>query len=495
MLLAILILGAFFRLYKIDQYMTFLGDEGRDVLLVRRFLVNGDVFLIGPGTSIGNMYLGPLYYYLIAPALWFAGYSPVGPAVLVALLGVFTVACVWWVGRELFSDNGGKTAGLVSAFLYAISPTVIIYSRSSWNPNIMPFFSLLCVYAIWRTFVKNEYKWLLALGVAFAFVLQSHYLGLLLAPTIGLFWVLTIIKNRNSKRELVSFVKFSILGLLLFLLLMSPLAIFDARHNWQNLEAIKKFFLERQTTVSAKPWNALPSLWPLLKETSTRLVAGRDAMLGEWVALMIAGGAAYALAKTKNMKTILAFGLILIWLGVSFLGLGLYKQQIYDHYYGFFFVAPFLLLGGVSEMLVAKAKTRGVWIAMTVLVFLGYFNFLQNPINFSPNNQLNRTREVSGQIIKMADGAPLNLAVLAERNYEDAYQYFLEAKNIQVLEINPQDLEKTLADQLFVVCELPEEKCDPIHSPKTEIANFGWSQVEEKQEVFGVILYKLVHSK
>jgi len=32
----ILLVGSFFRLYKISQYLTFLGDEGRDAIIVRR---------------------------------------------------------------------------------------------------------------------------------------------------------------------------------------------------------------------------------------------------------------------------------------------------------------------------------------------------------------------------------------------------------------------------------------------------------------------------
>src|SRR3990167_11025306 len=84
----ILLIGAFFRLYKISSYMTFLGDEGRDVIIVRRIFTELHPPLIGPGTSVGGMYLGPLYYYLMAIPLLIAGFSPVGPAVMVALLGV-----------------------------------------------------------------------------------------------------------------------------------------------------------------------------------------------------------------------------------------------------------------------------------------------------------------------------------------------------------------------------------------------------------------------
>src|ERR1700690_3254568 len=99
-LVTILIIGAVCRLYNIAGYMTFLGDEGRDVIIVRRLLVEGHPPLIGPGTSIGNMYLGPLYYYMMAPALFLAAFSPVGPAVQIALLGIVTIWLVWFAGAR-----------------------------------------------------------------------------------------------------------------------------------------------------------------------------------------------------------------------------------------------------------------------------------------------------------------------------------------------------------------------------------------------------------
>src|SRR3989338_2478474 len=103
--LLIILLAAFLRLYRISEYMTFLGDEGRDVIIVRRLLVDFDPILIGPGTSIGNMYLGPLYYYLMAPFLLLANFSPVGPAIMISLLGILTIWFIWFVVREWFPKN------------------------------------------------------------------------------------------------------------------------------------------------------------------------------------------------------------------------------------------------------------------------------------------------------------------------------------------------------------------------------------------------------
>lgn len=196
-LVFILLVAAFCRLYRIDHYMTFLGDEGRDVIVVRRLLTEGHPPLIGPGTSIGNMYLGPLYYYMMAPPLLLANYNPVGPAIQIAILGVVTVWFVWYAGRKWF----GRVAGLIAAALFAISPTVIIYSRSSWNPNIMPFFALLSIYSIWKVWKEKKYNWLIIMGIAFAAVLQSHYLGLLLAPTLFIFWLLTLLGLKETERQ------------------------------------------------------------------------------------------------------------------------------------------------------------------------------------------------------------------------------------------------------------------------------------------------------
>src|SRR3990167_6345444 len=127
-LIVLVLLAAFLRLYQIDRYMQFQGDEGRDALVLWKLVVEKKLTLIGPGTSVGHMYNGPLYYYLILPSFVLAGLSPVGPSVFVALIGVATVLMIYLIGREWFSPMAGSTA----AILYALSPTVIIYSRSSW---------------------------------------------------------------------------------------------------------------------------------------------------------------------------------------------------------------------------------------------------------------------------------------------------------------------------------------------------------------------------
>lgn len=479
-LLAILLVAAVLRLWNIDGYLDFKGDEGRDMRVVRRLIVDFDPILIGPRTSIGDMYLGPLYYYLIAPSLLLSGLSPVGPAVFVALLGVATVGLVWFVGREWF----GKVAGFTAAGLYAVSPVVVENTRDSWNPNIMPFFALVSVYALWRVWEKKEWKWLLVLGVAYAFVLQSHYLGLLLLPTIGLVWLGSWWQSRNL-------LKHSLAGLLIFLFLMSPLVIFDARHGWRNFQAMARFFAERQTTVSAKPWNAIPELWPLWNENVTeRLLTGKSEQYAPLVAATLLLGVVWLGSRRP-------LGLTVLWLLAGLVGLGVYKQAIYDHYFGFLFPAPFLLVGAVLQGLWDK-KLR--WLAIAIPAALVWINLQNNPIQYPQNRELERVQTVDKKILEESGGEAFNFALIAKRNYEEGYLYFFELWGAPVREIDSQKADETITEQLFVVCEdrpTPEEPepCKPINHPKAEIANFGWAKIADEQEIAGVKLFKLVHTE
>lgn len=491
-ILLVLLLAAFLRLYKIDQYMTFLGDEGRDAIVVRKLLVDFDPILIGPRTSVGDMYLGPLYYYLIAPALFLGNYSPVGPSIQIALFGVLTVAFVWLIAREWFKS---PLIGILVAFLYSISPTVIIHSRSSWNPNIMPFFALLVMFCLWKVWKKKEYIWLVVLGLAYAFVLQSHYLGLLLAPSIGFFWILTLKEKWDNKKERGVFFRNSVVGLLLFVLLMSPLVVFDARHGWRNFSSMNRFFTE-QSSVSAQPINAIMNIWPVWENIVTRLIAGRSEIWGFWIAILIILVSLYFFIKSKLTKTKVnskAYLLIFVWLLIGVVGLSLYQHEVFDHYFGFLFPVMFLLIGALFER-ISRVWYGKNFILLTTLL-LGFLSFRDIPLKYPPNMQMQRAKTVAELIMSESGEDRFNFAVLAERNYEDGYEYFLIKNEALVVDIDPVNTDETITKQLFVICEEPKEKCQPTTNPKAEIANFGWSKIKREWEVSGVVVYKLIHTE
>src|SRR3990167_8652478 len=138
-LVVIFVLAAILRFWRIDEYQTFLGDEGRDVLVVKRMLLDGKFTLLGPITSVGSIYMGPVYYYFTAPFLYLWNFDPVGPAIMVAFFSIATIYFVYRIGSDYFH----QIVGLTAALTYFVSRLTIVYGKSSWNPNVVPFFAVL----------------------------------------------------------------------------------------------------------------------------------------------------------------------------------------------------------------------------------------------------------------------------------------------------------------------------------------------------------------
>jgi len=468
----ILVIGVFCRLYKIDEYMMFLGDEGRDVTVVRRFLKEGDLMFVGPGTSVGNMYLGPIYYYYMAPWLWLWNYSPVGPAVGVALLGVATIWFLWYITR--LWTKSSFVAGTVAA-LYAVSPVVIYYSRSSWNPNIMPFFALLLIFSLWKVWEEKKWGWLLVGSIAFSVTLQSHYLALLLLPVI----VAVVFVSRPPTR-------YMLYAICCLLVLMSPLFLFDYKHDWRNTLAIWDYFTRSDSDIKFRIGIFISHLWLVWEKLNIRLLASTSIFWGKLLAVLLPFGFVFMWFKKRYLLLPVSYMLFLLWLFFGLIGLALYKGEVYDHYLGFMFPLPFILLGVVLN------NMKKVYIYV-VCCLLFVFAIINSPLRKYPNRLLERSMMVAQKIADETNGEPYNFALIGDKNYEPNYQYFLE--DTQVVEIDPQRYQETLANQLFVVCEYPKEQCQPASNPKAQVANFGWSKIEASWDVEGVTVYKLIHNK
>lgn len=485
-LFLILLVTLGLRIYKIDQYMTFLGDEGRDALMVRRILTTFDIPLLGPPTSIGNMYLGPLYYYMMAVSMAVVWLNPVAAAVMVALIGTGTVFLVYYLSREWF----GRIPAVISAVLYSISSVNIIYSRSSWNPNPAPFFTLLAFLGFDRAKKTGNFIWITLTGVSVAFAVQMHYLALILIPVFVCLWGYELWQIKRKKLQSKYFYKGTIFAVLAFLFLMSPLVIFDLKHDFMNYKAISAFFGNRETTVNLNPLNGFERFLPIYYyNLIQRYITGDNIWLVWITSLSVISALVIQILKKKFSWPFFVLG---SWLFLGVLGLTLYKQNIYDHYLGFLNPAPFLLFGGLyvqadffKEKKLDKILKTFVLVIFAVLVFV---NIQRSPFLTPPNRQLQKTQEVSKFIIEKSENKPFNFALLSEHNYDSAYQFYLDKYGNR-----PKEVPKEITDTLFVVCE--DRVCEPINNPKYEIAAFGWGMIESEQEFDGVKVFKIIHKQ
>lgn len=510
LIFGILLIAAFLRLYKIADYLTFLGDEGRDALVVYNIL-HGHLTLLGPTSSVGGFFLGPIYYYVMAPAMFFAGYSPVGPAVMIALFGVVTVWLVYYVGTKFFN----RAAGIIAATLFAINPLVILYSRSSWNPNLMPLTTLLMLFVLYKAVERNSWKLYALTGFLYGIAMQLHYIEVFVGPMMALYFLLgNIVKPYEKKKlhiEIGQFIKNAAIVLGGFIIGWSPFLAFEARHGFNNLRAIYQFVFQAK---SAGEGVGLANFFPTLRDVFFRIFARLILNIPEpalyknyssWqISLWIVGSwiigittSIFLLLKLwvgrKNKEKFLQYSLLVLWFGIGLLFFGFYRKNIYDYYFEFLYPIPALLVGALIAFFWQKNIISKVIVGI-LLAFILLINIQGVPFRYPGNKQLQQTETIAKEVYNETGGKPFNFALITGGNSDHAYRYFLNVwGNPPVTIKDPISDPKrtTVTNQLIVVCETVP--CMPEGNPLWEIAGFGRAQIVSKKHVIVVDVYKLVH--
>lgn len=504
LLILILLLAAFMRLYMIGGYMNFLGDEGRDALVALGIL-QGHFTLLGPRASAGNFFTGPIYYYMMAPFLWLFHLDPVGPAVMVALFGIATVWLIYHVGKDFFD----KKTGLIAAALYAVSPLVITYSHSSWNPNTVPFFSLLTLYVLYKAVTTvRSWKYYLLVGFLLGICIQLHYISLFLAAIVAvslflMHWFL------NNKILIVPLIKYYLEILGGFIIGYSPFLAFEVRHDFPNTRTIIQFITSDTTSHSYATYSAFyQPIADVFFRVFGRLVFSYPVpttynsysltflQLFGLVVLIFAFASIIVLALNKNKFVVI---LLSVWLVLGVVLFGFYKKPIYDYYLVFMFPLPFLLIGNlIGRALELTKGTLKYGYILGGVLFLGIFgvNLSFSPFQNHPNDQKGQAEEAARFIIQQTNNQPFNFALLSAGSGDSdyAYVYYLTILGHPPVTIdNPQDdpQRKTVTNQLMVVCE--DVGCKPLGNPLWEIAGFGRAAVWKSWNISVLKIYKLVH--
>lgn len=472
----LIIIGGFLRLYRLEDLMTYLGDEGRDMLIVMDIVKGVNFPFIGPPTSIAELYLGPLYYYFITPFAWAYGMNPIGPTIFVVLLGIITIPLIYYVTKEIFNKN----AGIIAAILYTISPLTVQFSRSSWNPNPLPFFSLLLILFLFKFWQKKQPKFLYLCIITFSIMLQLHYIVLLLIPFLIVLIALIGRRNLNIKSILIS--------LVIFFLFLSPLILFDLKHNFLNFQGILTIFKGR-----AGEGFSLYDLFSRSRDRLRQLIAlffgfQERELITNTISIIILTLSLYKLIVKKGYKNIIIFGSF-IW---GIIMVGLYRHSFYPHYLGFLFPLPAILIAiAISWCIQKNIILKILSLLLFAMLIWKMLNVTWIYLSRPPVLNVKLVEKIVRQIQQQSNNEEFNFALLANNNYDYSYRYFFKLWNI------PAVYKTEVAKQLFVVCE-DEEVCHPQGNPKWEIALFdaaynGNIKIAEEWQVDNSIkIYKFI---
>ena len=184
-LFLIMLAGVFLRTYQLRKYLTFSGDQSRDLKIVQGIVEHNAAWpLLGPNMTGGQGFqLGPAYYWFQIISAKIFGVNRTHQAYPDIFFSIMSILLLYYFLRKYFS----QTASLLSTAVYAFSYFDIEYSRFAWNVNLIPFFILLFLVSFGEFLAKNEktdWKWIVLAGIAIGIGVQLHAIVMLLLPTV-----------------------------------------------------------------------------------------------------------------------------------------------------------------------------------------------------------------------------------------------------------------------------------------------------------------------
>lgn len=392
----IVVVAIFLRVYHFSDWLHFGMDQARDATLVSEAVQKGagQLPLLGPRAGGTFVRLGPVFYYFQYLSAKISGST--SPAVFAYPDLIFSILAVPLLFLFLRFYFRKLTSVLVTA-LYAFNFVIIQFSRFAWNPNSIPFWTLLTFYSLLRLTEEKEqkkrYLWIFLAAIGWVVAGQLHFVVLAAIPAvIFLFLLWTGNWRKFSWKE-------GLLAILIILILFSPVILSDIKMKGDN---VKQFFWAFQY----KPQGH--SLFQNIKTDilmhanyytlilTTYISPTGKASLAAGIILTLwgLGYLSYALQKEKNEKRKNFIKLIYIWAAVSFLILIPFAFQIKPRFLFFEIFIPFIFVGMGMEWLLKEEKHKKLILfaaaalvlavlALNVEATLAWFNKLGNGGKFS----------------------------------------------------------------------------------------------------------------
>ncbi len=231
LLAIIILLGVFFRTYQLVSFHEYSHEQDLQSFIVKDIVLDKHLRLVGQETSITGVFVGPLFYYSLIPFYLLTSMDPIGAVGLTLIISVLTILSVFYVLNKLYS----KQTGLIGAFIYATSLPIAIQDRWVVPTQTTLLFTIWYFYTL-ISLTRGNFKVLPILIILLGLIWHVHIAFiplLILLPIAALMSHKKISPLTINRRQLM-------LSIAIFILLVSPLLVFEVRHGFQQLHGIIK---------------------------------------------------------------------------------------------------------------------------------------------------------------------------------------------------------------------------------------------------------------
>jgi len=342
-LILIITLGLFLRLYQLPNSIGFAWDQERDAFTIKQIITDKKPILIGPRVVNDHGFmLGPYFFYILLPFYLIANFSPYAIIFFVASYNLLFLISSFFIIKKIFS----KKIAYFFIFIWSVLPLAISIDTVSWNPLLVPFLLIFLLYLL-QILNFNKIKNWLILGFYLGFSFNIHVQLIILSFTALIFLLIKIPKKVFFKKII-----FLICG---FLISFLPLLIFDLRHNFLNINLFLSFL---QNNSSVKNPIAFIPVWTNYF-SSLFLIQSQFLSILFWLIIVFV---LFIFFKKNIFNKALFF--TWIFFPIFFI---LYGQRPSEYYFNF--CLPIIVLGFSQLIATLKIKPK-IIIMVLVLISL-----------------------------------------------------------------------------------------------------------------------------
>lgn len=363
-LLISILLGLFFRVYKLEVFYPWGHDQDLFAWIAKDILVDHHFRLIGQETSITGIFIGPIFYYLMAVSFAVFNMNPLSANIPTTIISLITIFSIYWVFTKFFNKN----VGFIGAFLYAISPGIVFLDR--WVVPTQPtiFWTIWYLYIL-LSILRGNMQILIPLSILIGLIWHIH---IAFIPLLVLLPAAFLLSDKKQKRLKFS-LKTIIVSLLIFIIFTAPLFVFEIRHGFGQTKS-----LITATYQDRRDLSGIDRLFKVIN-SGGRSLTGAFVLSNTAIELnpiytiispfLLLTGIFYLWWRkvlTKN-QTIL----ILVWVAVVFLAQFFSKRIITEYYFNNLFAILFLTLALILNRLHYVKIFLTVYLIAITIWFIG----------------------------------------------------------------------------------------------------------------------------
>lgn len=362
LLFFILVVAFFLRVYRLHELIGFYYDQGRDAMVIWKLWHEGKLFLIGPVTGLAGIFLGPLYYYLIAPFYLIGGGSPVVPTIFLAALSTLAIFMLYFLGWKFHSRAAGVFAVVIGAFSYYL----VLASRWLSNPTPLLLISMLLLWSMWEIARGGRKMWWVAAAFLIGLSLQFEAASAVFFIPMMLVFMVWQRKRLPGRKTLA-------IAFGAFFLTTTPQIAFNFRHDNILFQGFYRILVEEES-FRASFWEVLALRKTLYWNVFyTKILPGWPVFAA--IFTFISAGALFV--NWKRISKNVGLPVLFLFVTTPIIGLLLFQGNfgnVWDYYLTGVYL-PLVLLFGIGLGEVWKTK-RG---AGVVILFFSLF-FIVNGV-------------------------------------------------------------------------------------------------------------------